>query len=110
MSTLIPMWENILIEPISEESVTSTGIVLPDTWKDKPWTGKVIAVWEGRVLENGEIWKIPWLEIGDIVYFTKYSPDELDVEIWWIKKKYLIVKYSSILAKKTKDKHVHSDY
>ena len=109
MSTIIPMWENILIEPIAEEAVTSTGIILPDTGKDKPWTGKVISLWSGKMLEDGSCQKMD-LEIWDTVFFTKYSADEFDVEISGTKKKYLIVKYPSILAKKAKDKHTHTDY
>ena len=109
MSMIIPMWENILIEPIAEEAVTNTGIILPDTGKDRPWTGKVIAVWCGKTLEDGTCQKVD-LEIWDTVFFTKYSADEFDIEISGIKKKYLIVKYSNILAKKSKDKHNHTDY
>lgn len=99
MSTIIPMWEHILVEPITEESVTNTGIVLPDGGKDKPWTGKVIAIWCGKRLEDGTCEKMD-LENGDVIYFAKYAGDELDIENNGIKKKYLIVKYSSILAKK----------
>lgn len=99
MSTIIPMWENILIEPIAEESITNTGIILPDTGKDKPWTGKVVALWSGKILEDGSYQKMD-LEIWDTVFFTKYSADEIDIEISGIKKKYLIVKSANILAKK----------
>ena len=97
MSMIIPMWENILIEPIAEEAVTNTGIILPDTGKDRPWTGKVIAVWCGKTLEDGTCQKVD-LEIWDTVFFTKYSADEFDIEISGIKKKISyskIFKYSS---------------
>lgn len=101
MSNLIPLEDHIILEPYKEESKTASGIVLPDTNKEKPGKWKVIAVGEWKILEN---WKRASMDvkIGDVVYFTKYSPDEIEVEIWWEKKKYLVIKQASILAKQGK--------
>jgi len=97
MAKLIPIEDHVIVEPIEEETVTESWIVLPDSAKDKPQKGKVIAVWPGKILDNGQ--RAPMdVEEWDIVYFTKYSPDELEVE----GKKYLVIRHSSILAKEGK--------
>ncbi len=98
---LIPLEDHVLVEPIEEETVTKWGIVLPDTAKDKPQKGKVIAVGKGKILDNGQ--RAPMdVEVGDIVYFTKYAPDELEVVIDGERKKLLVIRHSSILAKESK--------
>ena len=94
--SLIPLEDHILIEPISEETVTKSGIILPDS-KEKPSKGKVVAVGQWKILDSGARAPID-VKVGDIVYFTKYSPDELDVELWGEKKKYMVVKHGSLLA------------
>jgi chaperonin GroES len=89
-----PLGGNILIEPVSEESKTAAGIVLPDTVdKEKPQKGKIIALGTGKVTDDGK--KIPFnVKVGDIVIFKKYSPDELEIE----DKEYLIMTEEDILA------------
>lgn len=93
-SKIKPIGGNILVEPISDEKVTSTGIVLPDTVsKEKPQRGKVIALGTGKLDQNGKM--IPFnVKVGDIVMFKKYSPDELEIE----DKEYLIMDENAILA------------
>ncbi|MFH1462102.1 MAG: co-chaperone GroES [bacterium] len=89
-----PLSDHILIESIKEEEKTKAGILLPDTAeKERPEQGKVIAVGPGKKDKTGKY--IP-LEIkeGDIVLFTKYSPNEIKVE----EKEYLIAKEEDILA------------
>jgi chaperonin GroES len=97
MTKLIPIEDHILIEPAGEESTTKSGIVLTDASKEKPGKGTVIAVGAGRILENGQRSAMDVKE-GDIVHFTKYAPDEIEVWTMGDKKKYLVVKHSSILA------------
>jgi len=94
MSKLIPLWENVVVQVLAQDPVSSSGIILPDS-KDKPAFGTVVAVGEWKLLDNGtraplSVW------VGDIVYFTKYSPDEIEVD----QQTYLVIKASSILAKK----------
>ncbi len=98
MTKLIPIEDHIIVETIQEENKTPSGIVLPDTAKEKPWKGKVIAVGEGKILDDGK--RAPMdVKIWDVVYFTKYSPDEIEVEENGQKKKYLVIRQSSLLAK-----------
>ena len=94
---LQPLEDYILVEGIEEETTTKSGIILPDS-KDKPSKGKVIAAGEGRISEDGKRGPID-VKAGDIVYFTKYSPDEIEVEENGKKKKYLVIRHSSLLAK-----------
>jgi chaperonin GroES len=78
MTTLTPIEDNILIEPVTHDATTASGIVLTDSNKEKPGKGTVIAVGAGKILDNGQ--RSPMdITVGDIVYFTKYSPDEIEV-------------------------------
>lgn len=95
MKTIKPLGEYVLVEPIQEDNLTASGIVLPDTGKEKPGSGTVLEVGPGRVMESGTVQPITDIVKGDIVFFAKYSPEELELD----GKKYLLVKYSSIVAK-----------
>ena len=92
---LIPLEDHILVEAIEEENKTKSGILLPES-KEKPSKGKVVAVGNGKILDNGTRAPID-VKVGDIVYFTKYAPDELDVD----GVKYLVIKQTSLLAKQS---------
>jgi chaperonin GroES len=89
-----PLEDRVLIEPISQEEKTKSGIVLPDTAdKEKPEQGKVIAVGPGRIDSSGK--RIPTdIKKGDVVLFTKYGPSEIKIN----NKEYLIAKEEDILA------------
>lgn len=89
-----PLSNRLFIEPIEEESVTKSGIVLPDTAeKEKPIKGKVVATGPGKLNEKGE--RIPMaVKVGDVVLFKKYGPDEIEIE----DKKYLVGDEEDILA------------
>lgn len=93
MTNLIPLEDHILVEAVQEDAMTKSGILLPDSNKEKPSKWTVVAVGPGKVLDN---WTRSPMDVqpGQIVYFTKYSPDELEVE----GKKYLVVRHSSLLA------------
>jgi len=88
-----PLGDRVLIRPLEAQEKTKGGIVLPDTAKEKPQEGKVIAVGKGRVSEDGKL--IP-LEVkaGDKVLYGKYSGTEITIE----GDEYLIVKDDDILA------------
>lgn len=97
MANLIPLEDHVLIEPQQEENKSKSGIILPDNSKEKPSKWKVIAVGKWKIMENGE--RAPMdIAVGDTVYFTKYTPDELEVDQDGEKKTYLVVKQSSLLA------------
>jgi len=92
--TIKPLSDRVLIEPISQEEKTKSGIVLPDiAEKEKPEQGKIIELGPGRVLESG---KRQVLEVkkGDIVLFAKYGPTEVKIK----DKEYLIAREEDILA------------
>lgn len=83
----------MVVKRIEEEPKTKGGIVLPDTAKEKPQKGKVIAVGTGRVLENGQ--RVP-LEVkeGDIVVFAKYGGTEIEID----GEEYVILSERDLLA------------
>ena len=83
-----PLADRVLIEPKEAETKTASGIYIPDTAKEKPQQGKVIAVGPGKKDEPMEV------KVGDQVLYGKYAGTEVTVE----DKKYLIVKQSDILA------------
>ncbi|ACI19504.1 co-chaperone GroES [Dictyoglomus thermophilum] len=90
---LRPIGDRVVVKVIEQEEKTKSGIVLPDTAKEKPQQGKVIAVGTGRILDNGQ--KVP-LEIkeGDRVIFAKYAGTEVKIE----GEEYLILSERDILA------------
>jgi len=92
---LKPLADHIIVEVITKEEKTPNGIYLPDTAKEKPQTGKVVAVGKGKVLDNGTRVE-PEVKVGEVVVFAKYSGTEVKVE----DKDYLILSERDILAEK----------
>ena len=94
MSNFAPLGERIIIKPIEQEQTTRGGIFLPDTAKEKPQEGEVIAVGPGRATDDGS--RIPMeLSVGDRVIYSKFAGTEYkdgDDE-------YLIMRESDVLAK-----------
>jgi len=88
-----PLGERVVIEVAESEMKTASGIVLPDTAKEKPQEGKVVAVGTGKLLDNGQRAAMEVKE-GDKVLFSKYSGTEVKVD----EKNYLVVRESDILA------------
>lgn len=97
---LIALEDHILVEPVKEENTTASGIILPSDDKEKPSRGVVIAVGTGKILDNGQRGPMDVL-VWDTVYFTKYSPDEIELVVDGEKKKVLVVRHSSLLAKES---------
>ncbi len=74
-----PLQDRILVKRIEEEEKTKGGIIIPDAAKEKPQEGKVVAVGDGKVLENGT--KVPLtVKVGDKILFGKYSGTEIKVD------------------------------
>jgi chaperonin GroES len=71
-----PLGDRVVIKPLEAESKTKGGIVLPDTAKEKPQEGKVVAVGKGKVLDNGTL-QAPEVKVGDKVLYGKYSGNEI---------------------------------
>jgi chaperonin GroES len=91
---LKPLADRLVIEPVEQEEVTSGGIILPETAKEKPQQGKVIAAGPGRTDEDGKRVAME-VKIGDRVLYAKYSGTEIKVDN---NKKVLILRESDILA------------
>ena len=92
---LKPLGDRLIVKPVEEEETTASGIVLPDTAKEKPQKGKVVAVGEGNWDEDGEK-RIP-LDVseGDEVLYSKYGGTEITVE----DDELLVLRESDVLAK-----------
>ncbi len=90
---LKPLGDRIIVKVLEVEEKTKGGIVLPDTAKEKPQQGKVIAVGTGRILDSGQTLPLQ-VKKGDKILFGKYSGDEVKVEV----EDYLIMRESDVLA------------
>jgi len=88
-----PLGDRIIIELVESEEKTASGIVLPDSAKEKPQEGKVIAVGTGRVLESGERVALD-VAVGDRIIFSKYAGTEVKYQ----GVEYLILRENDILA------------
>ena len=90
---LKPLADRLVVKPLEQEEKTPSGIILPETAKEKPQEGEVLAVGPGRYGENDE--RIPMeVKVGDIVLFAKYAGTEVKIQ----DTKYLILKESDVLA------------
>ena len=89
-----PLDDRVVIEPMEAEEKTQGGIVLPDTAKEKPMKGKIIAVGDGKMLESGKRAEL-LVKKGDKVLYGKYAGTEITID----GKEYLVIRESDILAK-----------
>ncbi len=94
---LQPMADRLVVKPIEREDVTKGGIFLPDTAREKPQEGKVLAAGPGRLSEDGKRIAMD-IKVGDIVVYTKYGGTEIKID----DEELVILRESDILAKKTK--------
>jgi chaperonin GroES len=90
---LKPLGDRLVVEPRERESTTASGLVLPETAKEKPQEGEVIAVGPGRRDEDGDRIEMD-VKVGDIVLYAKYGGTEVKID----DKKLLILKESDVLA------------
>jgi chaperonin GroES len=92
-TTIKPLEDRILVEPQDAEQTTSFGLVIPDTAKEKPQEGKVIATGPGRIDDNGQ--RVPLdVAVDDVVIFSKYGGTEVKYD----GKEYLLLNARDILA------------
>ena len=96
---LQPLGDRLIVEVLEEEETTASGIVLPDTAKEKPQRGRVLAVGPGPRDEDGEYLKMD-LASGDEIIFSKYGGTEVKVGT----DEYLILRESDVLAKVVGDR------
>jgi chaperonin GroES len=91
---LRPLDDRVVVEPLEAEEVTAGGIVLPDSAKEKPQRGKVVAVGPGKLLDSGDRGKLS-VAVGDQVIYGKYGGSEVEVD----GVEYKILRENDILAK-----------
>ncbi len=92
---LQPLADRLVVKPIEREEITKGGIVLPDTVKEKPQEGEILAVGPGRLSEDGKRIAMD-VKVGDIVLYAKYGGTEIKIE----DEELIILRESDILAKK----------
>ncbi|MGV8119136.1 MAG: co-chaperone GroES [Vulcanimicrobiota bacterium] len=88
-----PLGDRVIIKPLPQEEKSKGGIILPDTAKEKPQQGEVVAIGSGRILDNGTKVHME-VKVGEKVLYGKYSGTEIKIE----GEEYLIVKESEILG------------
>ena len=88
-----PLSDKVLVQRLEAENKTVGGIVLPDTAKEKPQRGKIIAIGKGKVLDDGKLRKMS-VKKGDTVLFTSYAGSEIKID----GQEYLIMNESDIMA------------
>jgi chaperonin GroES len=93
VANIRPVGDRVVVKPAAREEVTKSGIVIPDTAKEKPQEGVVIAVGNGRLLDNGDRSPID-VAAGDRVLFAKYGGTEFKLD----GEDYLVLKENDILA------------
>jgi chaperonin GroES len=89
-----PLGDRIVVQALEAEDVTKGGIILPDTAKEKPHEGKIVAVGRGKVGDNGQVQPLE-LKVGDRVLYGKYSGNEIKTKDG---KDYLIMREEDVLA------------
>ena len=90
---LRPLGDRVVVKAISRETVTKSGIVLPDTAKEKPQEGEILAVGPGKVLDNGKRVTLE-VQVGQKILFAKYGGTEVKME----GEEYLILRESDIMG------------
>jgi len=88
-----PLHDRIIVERLEEESKTAGGLIIPDTAKEKPQKGKIIAAGKGKVTEDGKILTLD-VKVGDLILFGKYSGSEIKVD----GKEYLMMREDDVLG------------
>ena len=96
MASLEPLGERLVVKPSEQETTTSSGIILPDTAKEKPQEGEVIAAGPGRLNDDGKRIALE-VAVGDKIIYSKYAGTEYKVD----GEEYLILRESDVLAKLT---------
>ena len=88
-----PLGDRVVVKPLSREAVTKSGIVLPDTAKEKPQEGEILAIGPGKVLDNGKRTTLE-VQVGQKVLFAKYAGTEVKMD----NEEYLILRESDIMG------------
>jgi chaperonin GroES len=92
-TNLKPLGDRLVVEPVEQEEMTASGLVLPETAKEKPQKGTILAAGPGRRDDDGDRIELD-VAVGDVVLYAKYAGTEIKVD----GKKLLILKESDVLA------------
>jgi len=91
---LVPLGDRIVIKPVVQEEVLASGILIPDTAKEKPQQGEVVAAGPGRLDENGK--RVPMeVKVGDRILYAKYTGQEVKIE----QEEYIVLSEKDVLCK-----------
>ncbi len=90
---LTPLHDRVIVKPAAAEEVTKGGLIIPDTAKEKPMQGEIIAVGKGKISEDGKLVAMQ-VKAGDKVLYGKYSGTEIAID----GQDYLIIRESDVLA------------
>ncbi len=93
VTSLRPLGDRVVVKPLARETITRSGIVLPDTAKEKPQEGEILAVGPGKILDNGKRTTTE-VKVGQSILFAKYSGTEVKID----GQEYLILRESDILG------------
>ncbi len=93
-TTVVPMTDHIVLQPVEEQEITTSGLVIPDSAKEKPQHGHVIAVGPGKTNEAGVLETLE-LDSGDRVLYQKYTGQDITVD----NEDYIIIRFQDVLAK-----------
>jgi chaperonin GroES len=93
VTSLRPLGDRVVVKPLARETITRSGIVLPDTAKEKPQEGEILAVGPGKILDNGKRTTTE-VKVGQRILFAKYSGTEVKID----GQEYLILRESDILG------------
>ena len=88
-----PLQDRILVKRVDEEETTSGGIIIPDSAKEKPQAGQVVAVGPGKTLDSGEV-AVPGVNAGDRILFSKYAGTDVNVD----GDEHIIIREDDVLA------------
>ena len=97
-SKVVPLGDRVVVKQVRQDEVRASGLVIPDTAREKPQLGEVIAVGPGRLDENGKRLPID-VKAGDRVLYAKYSGQEVPRGIFGDEEDYMVLKETDILAK-----------
>ena len=90
-----PMTDHIVLQAVEQEEVTSSGLVIPDSAKERPQHGHVLAVGPGKIADSGEKITMDGLTEGDRVLYQKYTGQEVTVD----SEEYIVIRFQDVLAK-----------
>lgn len=95
---VVPLTDHIVLKPVEQEEITSSGLVIPDSAKEQPQHGHVVAVGPGKMNEAGTIETLE-LSVGDRILYQKYTGQEISVD----KQDYIVIRFQDVLARLEED-------